>query len=299
MTLDPASAVAQAAVHFAAQVDRRSKGQLKIEVYPSGQLANEPNSIAGLTTGTIDLSIQATPFLEPLFPKFQVFDLPFMFKSLPAAFRVLDGPIGDEFLADLDSKGIVGLSWGAGGFKELESTNKPITVPEDMKGLRMRIPNGAVYVATYQALGAIPIPIDNAEVLTALSQRVIDAVDFNIDVTTGGKFYIAIKHLALSNHILSANLLLASKRKVEALPPALQRILKDEGKRVVPFWRALFDRQIVADIKILKENGVVFSEIQYSAFRKAVEPVYALFQTKLGGDLIERVSRAAGGGRNS
>ena len=87
--------------------------------------------------------------------------------------------------------------------------------------------------------------------------------------------------------------LLASKRKVEGLPLALQRILKGEAKAVVPFWRSAINKQTAEDIELLKKNGVTFTEIQYAAFRKAVEPVYAMYQSKLGSSLIERVGRAA------
>ena len=114
----PASAFVTTAVQYAAAVNRRSNGQLKIEVYPSGQLAKEQESIDGLVNGTLDLAVQQTGFLVPLVPRIQVLELPFLFKNLAAGFRVLDGPIGNEFFADLEAKGIIGLCWGPpGGFK--------------------------------------------------------------------------------------------------------------------------------------------------------------------------------------
>src|ERR1700676_2561394 len=96
------------ALRFAAAVNRRSNGQLKIEVYPSGQLAQQQASIDGLTTGSLDLTIQAPSFLASLFPRFEVLYLPFLFRNLATAFRTLDGPIGTELFSELESKGIVG-----------------------------------------------------------------------------------------------------------------------------------------------------------------------------------------------
>jgi TRAP-type transport system periplasmic protein len=282
----------RAMLRFAAAVNRRSGGQLKIEVYPNGQLAKEAEMIDALTTGVIDLAVQATSFLVPLLPSFQIFDTPFLFKDLAAGFRVLDGPIGAEFFADLDAKGIVGLGWGTGGFKEIDTTTKAIVVPDDMRGIRMRIPGGGVYVAIYQALGAIPVTIDIAETFTALSQHVIDAIDNNLDIVTTGKYYAVIKHVAMSNHIFSVVPLMASKRKFEALPVALQKLAKEEGTAIVPYWRSLTTRQIAEDTQILKQNGVTFTEVQYPLFRKAMDPVYAAIQSRLGGDLLDRVGRA-------
>jgi TRAP-type transport system periplasmic protein len=295
VTTAAASPFGLAALQFARSVERRSNGQIKIEVYPNGQLLNERESIDGLTTGVLDLAIQATGFLVPLFPRYQVFDLPFFFKDLAAGFRVLDGRIGDEFFADLESKGIIGLTWGTGGFKELETTSRPVIEPSDMKGLRIRVLNSPVYISTYQALGAIPIPLDVNETFVALKQGVVDGLDINLPSFKAFLLYSVVKQVALANHFFSINLLLGSKRKIEALPAALQRLIKAEGKALLPYWRSINERETAESIRFLKDNGVRFTQIQYPAFRKAMEPVYATFQAKLGGDLIDRISRAANG----
>jgi TRAP-type transport system periplasmic protein len=277
---------------LAAAVDRRSNGQLKIELYPNGQLAKEQEAIDSLSTGILDLASMSSSWLVQLFPRYQVFDMPFLFKDIAAGYRVLDGPLGDGLLAELGSKGIVGLGWGAGTFKEIETATKPVTVPDDMKGLRIRIVGGAVYVATYQALGAIPIAIDASEISTALAQHAIDAIDPPIESIVSFKFYTAIKHVAMSNHVLVVNPLLGSKRKIDALPLALQTILRQEAKAVIPFWRSIYTRALTANIETLKKNGVAFNEPDHAAFRKAVEPVYATLDSKPSIDLIEQIGRA-------
>ncbi len=283
----------QVAAHFALAVERRTREQLKIEVYPSGQLAKEAESIGALASGVLDLQIQSTAFVQALVPQYQALDLPFLFKDTDAAFRVLQGPIGDELFAALEPKGIVGLCWGTGGFRELQ-TVKPVTVPEDMKGLRIRIQPGQVYVAMMQALGAVPVTIDFAEVFTALTQHTIDGADLNVDGFASSKLYSVVKNMAMSNHIFSTVTLLGSKRKVDALPKELRDALKLEARALVPFWRATSVKQIAEEIVLFRQNGVKITEIQYPAFRKAMDPVYATFASRLGGDFIERISRAAG-----
>jgi TRAP-type transport system periplasmic protein len=281
------------ALRFATAVRHRSNGQLNVEVYPNGQLAQQQESVDALTTGSIDLTIAATAFLAPLFPQYQLFDLPFLFKDPAAGFRVLDGPIGTEFFAQLEPKGIVGLGWGYVGVREIETTSKPVIVPEDMKGIRIRVQPGAVYVATFQALGAIPLAIDANETFTALSQHTLDAVELPIPSFTALKFQTVCRHVAMSNHVFSVLTLLGSKRKIEALPVALQRIIKDEARAVVPFWRAAVARETVGETQVLRQSGLAFTETRYPAFYKAVEPVYALVQSKLGGSMLDRLTRAA------
>ena len=281
------------ATRFAAAVLRRSNGQLKIEIYPGGQLAKQDQVTEELTTGILDFAIQSSSILEPLVPQFQVLDMPFLFKDAAVAYKVLDGPIMEELFAKAEPKGIVGLAWGVDGFRQIWTTSKAVSVPEDMKGIRMRIEGGPIYVATYQALGALPLTIDNSEIFLAVSQHTIDATDNPLPGFTSLKRYEYLKHVAMANHIVSVAVFLGSRRKIEALPPPLQKILRDEGKALVPFWRSLYDREVAADIQILRNNGVAFTDIQYPAFRKAMDPVYATMQPKLG-DLLDRVSRAAG-----
>jgi TRAP-type transport system periplasmic protein len=276
-------------------VARRSNGQLKVEVYPSGQVAKEKEAIDGLTTGVIDFAVTSTPELEALFARFELFNLPFLFKDSATAFRIIDGPLGGEFFADLESKGIVGLGWGTTGFKEVVTAGKAVVVPEDMKGLRIRIQPSAVSVATYRALGAIPVAIDTSEVFTALSQHTLDGTESILDAVASRKWDVILKHVAMTNHVFVLNPLLGSKRKIDGLPLALQRIVKEEGRVAALFFRRITADQTLADIQAFKKNGVAFSEVQYPAFRKAMDPVYAQFQSKLGGDLIDRVSRAANG----
>ena len=283
-----------AALHFAAAVARRSKGQVRVEVYPNGQLGSEKDNVDALISGVIDFTIGTSATLVPLFPRYQVLDMPFLFKSFGAGYRVLDGQIGNELFAELESKGIVGLGWGIGGFRQIETTTRAIIVPDDMKGLRIRIVGGAVQVAMYQALGAVPVTIDIAETYTALSQHTIDAMEIPLATIVLSKYYTVIKHVAMSNHILSVNPLLGSKRKIESLPATVQKIIKEEAKAVVPFWRSLIAVQLASDVQALKANGVAFTEIQSAGFRKAMDPIYASVQAKLGDNLIDRISRAGG-----
>jgi TRAP-type transport system periplasmic protein len=276
---------------FAAAVARRSNGQVKIEVYANGVLGKQADVINGLLSGAADFVVIGTGVLAPLAPRLQIFDMPFLFKDMSAGYRVVDGPVGADLAGDLEAKGVLALAWAGSGMREVETVTKVIQTPDDLKGLRIRIQSGAVYVAMFQALGAIPVVTDSSEAYLAVQQHLVDGLDSDINATVSSKFYNVAKHVAMLNQVFAAQCIFGSKRKIDALPAALQRIVKEEAKAIVPSWRSMTDRALAEDTQFLKNNGCTFTEPQLPGFRKAMDPVYAAFQSKPGGDLIERVSR--------
>ena len=244
-----------ATVRFAKAVERRSNGRLKIELYPNGSLANQTESINGLTTGLVDITLQASVFFEQLFPRLQALDLPFLFKDAATTRRVVDGSIGDELLADMDAKGIRGLAWLQGGFRHLGMVSKPISSLADVKGLRIRVQNAPLPVGMVQAMGAIATPIDYSETYIALQQHTVDGLDAPLDAIASAKIDNVIKYVALTNHVYSLLAMVGSKQKIDALPVDLQHILKDEARGIIPSaWVA--DERVATDLtKSFKAEG--------------------------------------------
>ena len=266
---------------------------MKVEIFPSSQLAGAQDSINGLMTGSVDLSIYDAAYLVSIMPQYQAIILPFMFRSLTSLYRVLDGPIGNQYFADLDAKGIVGLMWGGGEVREVETTSKVIATPADMKGMRFRI-HGGPDIPTMQALGAIPVSIAYTETYVALRQNTIDGIEIGLEgVASAKKLHEVLKHVAMSNHVISIAPLLCSKKKLQTLPPDLQKMVRGAALSVRGAWRARYDARTEEAMQTLKSNGVAFNDIDYPAFRKAMDPVYATYESKLGADFIQRVSRAA------
>jgi TRAP-type transport system periplasmic protein len=293
LPLGPASVMYNVLTRWVANIANRSHGRLKIEIYPNSELAKEQASIQGLKTGTVDLTIQSATIVSALVPRVRVLDLPFLFRNVNAVYRVVDSSIGNELFAEMLSQGIVGLLWTPTGFRQVETVSKTISKPDDMKGLRIRIQPGPLYVAVMQALGAIPVTIDFSEAYVALTQRTVDGLDTTLDAIVDGKFYEVVKHVAMTNHIFTNATLLASKQKLDSLPRELQNLIKDEARALLLYWRSQYDRKVVENIDILKNKGAAFSDIDYPSFRKAMEPVYTSYEAQLGKDWIDRVSRIA------
>lgn len=279
---------------LAQTIEQRSGGRLKFEIYPNGTLAKQQASIDGLQTGVVDFTLQSAAFLEPFFPHVQAIDLPFLFRTRAVAERMLDGEIGNQLFEEMKSRGIQGVIWGTDGWREIENSVRPISKPADMHGLRFRIQNAPVYVAMMRALSATPVVIDFAETYTAVSQKTVDGLEIPVATTAENKFYEVCKYMTLSNHVYNAAPLLMSKVKYDALAPDLQKIIMQSAKEIRSYWRTLRVEKDAEGLKELKEKGMTITQIDFPAFRKAMDPVYAEFREKIGGDFLDRVLKASG-----
>lgn len=153
----PFMAVAQ---RFAENVKRKTDGAVEVQVFTTGQLGSQVNMLTGIQTGIIDLCAHTSGFVQTLFPKFMVVDLPFLFKDAGAAERMLDGPTGTRLLGELPAKGIYGLSYGHFGWRVVSTTGRELEKPDQMKGMKIRVQPGAIFAATFNTLGASPVQID-------------------------------------------------------------------------------------------------------------------------------------------
>jgi tripartite ATP-independent transporter DctP family solute receptor len=280
------------ALRYASIVERNSRGRINIEVFPGGQLGSEKNLVEGLQTGIVDMAMHTAGFLESFFPHIQVMDLPFLFKDAAAAERVLDGEIGRGLLADMPAKGIVGLAWGHYGFREVETRDRRVVGPRDLRGLKIRIQPGAVFAAMFKAVGAVPQVIDIGEVYIALSQNTVGGLELPLIAVVSSKIYEVTKYVALTNHVYNAGALMASKVRYAALPPDLQKVLQDAAIEISPYWRKLVADRTADARRTLEARGMTITTTDYAAFRQAMAPVYAEFRPRIGSGLLDKVLSA-------
>ena len=283
----------QIATRIAQLVDERTKGAVKIRVFAGGQLGSEVNIVSGLTTGIVDLAMHTTGFLESFFPRVQALDLPFLFKDEAAAERVLDGPIGQQLLKDMETKGIYGLTWGHYGWRETETNTRAIRRPEDMSGLKFRIQPGAVFAAMFKAVGAVPVVIDLAELYIAISQGTVNGYELPFLAVISSKLVEVTKYVALTNHVYNGGAFMASKVRFDSLAPKDREVIRETVKEMQPVWRKLVVDKSLENRKQCEQRGLAINEIDYPAFRKAMDPVYAEFRPKIGAEFADRVIKAA------
>jgi tripartite ATP-independent transporter DctP family solute receptor len=277
------------ALKFAELVAQRTGNKVKIEVYPSTQLGNERDMIEGLQLGTIDLVVTSTGPVGGFVPKMFVVDLPFLFRDRQHAYRVLDGPIGQQLLGALSAKGIKGLAFWENGFRHITNNVRPIEKPEDLKGIKIRTMENKVHLASFRAFGASPTPMAWSEVYTALQQKIIDGQENPIAIIHDHKLFEVQKYLALTGHFYSPSLLLISAKTFEALPQSVRKIMIDTAAECATYERNLLRDSEAKQLAELKAKGMQVTIPKKKPFQDAAAPVYREFEPQFGKDLITKI----------
>lgn len=284
-----------AAEVFKPYVEEASEGRIKVELYPNGQLGGDRQAIESVQLGTVHMTIPAVAVLSGFEPKFQVFDLPFVFKSKEAAYKALDGELGDRLAALLIPLGMRNLAFAENGFRHVSNNKGPITKPEDLAGFKIRTMENPVHMATFKALGANPTPISFGELYTALQQKVVDAQENPIPLVYTSKFYEVQKYYSLTGHVYAATVVLVNDAFFTSLPEDLQDILVEGAVRYRTYQRELSQKQDEEMIAKLREAGMEVNELteeQKRAFIEKTLPVYDQFADEIGADLIELAKKA-------
>jgi len=276
---------------FAKDVAAETEGRVVVKVYPSAQLGNEKDVIEGLTLQTIDGGLIGGGSFQSIEPKFGIEALPYAWKDHQTAYNAMDGEIGEMLLGILGSKGIKGLAWWENGFRNITNSKKPIVVPADMEGLKIRVTPDKMRLDTFNTLGASPMPINFGELYTALQQGVVDAQENPLAIIYSSAFYEVQKYLSLSGHIWGSALLCVNS--------SVWNKLSDQDKAIVEKlatkWRDMEREQIMAQeqdfLKKLAEKGMEINEVDKAAFKEAVQPVWQEYEPVFGKELMDLVRK--------
>ncbi len=279
---------------FSEDVSRRTSGAVEIQVFSIGQLGSGTNILTGLQTGIIDFCAHTSGFIDTIFPKFQVLDLPFLFSEAASAERMLDGPTGAKLLDMLPSKGIYGLGFGHWGWRVVSTIDRKAPEPADMKGLKIRVQPGAIFAATFRALGASPAAIDLTEVYLALSQRVIDAVETPMISLAATKHDEIVNTINMTNQVYNVGVMMASKAKFDTLPKEVQEAVRAASVNLTKDWRTTIAVKSEEIAQRYKAKGMTIVEPNREDYRKATESVYPQFKDIIGADLYDTVLKEAG-----
>ncbi len=278
---------------FAELVDSYTKGKYKVNLFPSGQLGNESEMIKNLTMGTMDFGLITNAPVGSFVNAFMVFDLPFIFPSAEVAHKVLDGETGQMLLSKLDKLQIVGLGYSEGGFRHMINNVKPITTPEDTKGIKFRVMTTPIYIGLFQSLGSNAVPMPWGEVFTAVQQKVIDGLEIPIPVIYANKYHEVAKYLSLTGHTYSPLIFMCSEQRWKKFTAEEKDLVKKAAAEASAFNRNAL-KGINADIlKKLAAAGMVVNEISNKTpFQDAVKPMYTKFEGEIGKDVLNAVVKA-------
>jgi len=284
--------IQKATLAMADYVKEKSDGKLIIEVHPQGALGSGSTLVENISLGTVDMGTGGPGLLSRLEPAWGLIAGQYVFKDAESMFKVLSGPIGEEIRNRLITKrNIRVLGIGYLGARHL-TANKPIYRPEDLKGLKIRIPNIPLRKASFNAWNAAPTPMAFSEVYLALKQGVVDGQENPLPQIIAAKFYEVQKYLILTGHALNPEILLISEKKFQSLPEEYRNILL-EGANV--FKETSFEEYNTLKYELLEkllDEGMIVMKPNIEAFREAVKDVPYQFEEEWGEGLYEKVLKA-------
>ncbi len=204
-------------MQFAKLVQERTGGQVRIEIFPAGQLGNDGAILSGTRGGVIDLALTGNPFFAGINPRQSALDLPGIIRTFGHAYKVLDGPIGNEIRVELEQYNFKGLGFLEIGFRNLTNSRRPVVKLEDMAGLKIRTTPNPSHIKAFQLVGVNPVPMPYTEVFNALETRTVDGQENPITLIQSAKFYEVQKYLTLTQHAYTAAPFVMNLKKFQAL----------------------------------------------------------------------------------
>ena len=269
------------ALKFAEEVGTLTQGKINIKVFPNDSLGTEIDLINALQLGTADLLITGE-LLQNQAPKAALLALPYSFKSLAEMDKVVSGPLGEEIRQEIMTKAkLIPLAYFARGPRNLTS-NKPIRTVDDVKGLKMRVPNVAVYLQFWRGINAQPMPMAFVDIFNALQSGEIEAQENPLALIKSARLFEVQKYVNRTEHVRSWIYLTIGEKSFNRLSTEQQAALREAARRAQVYERK---RMLADEQKLeaeLKSKGMIFIDTDQSGFaRKAKESVLAAAKDEL------------------
>lgn len=280
------------AERFAELVAEKTEGNVHVEIYPAAQIASGAKAIEYVQMGTSDIALESTMSTENFIPETGVLNLPFLFENEDQVFSVLDGDVGNELETAAESKGFKILCWMYNGFRDISNSVKPITCPEDLKGLKIRVPESQVFIKTFESLGAIPTPMAVSEVFTAMQLKTVDGQENPSSIFINQKYNEVNPYYSVTHHIFTAEPLIMNLDKFNSLSADDQTAVLEAAQEAAVYQRQVAADMVKEEMQQIKDSGVSINKVEdMTAFKEAVQPVYDAFNDQYG-SLLEKIHSA-------
>ena len=285
----------KAAERFKELAEKATKGRVKVEVYPNSTLYKDKEEMEALQLGAVQMLAPSLAKFGPLGVKeFEVFDLPYIFPSKDVLYRVTEGPVGRDLFKKLEPKGIIGLAYWDNGFK-IMSSNKPMRVPADFKGMKMRIQSSKVLDAQMRALGANPQVMAFSEVYQALQNGVVDGTENPPSNLYTQKMHEVQKHVTVSDHGYLGYAVIVNKKFWDGLPADVRTQLDGAMKDATKYANAIAQQENDKAMAAVKASGkteiYTLNDKEKAEWRKALAPVQKDMESRIGKATIEAVNK--------
>ncbi len=272
----------EAAKAFKQELETLSSKGFTVDLKPAGALGGEREVVESLQLGIIEMTISSTGPLGNFDKDVYLFDFPYVFESYDHAHKVLDSHIGQDILDGMSAHQIKGLAWGENGFRQITYNGKPIANPEDLKGRKIRTMENKVHIATFEALGASPVPMSWTEVFTALQQGTIDGQENPINLAVTSKLYEVQKEASLTQHLYSPAVIAMSQSYWDGLSKQEQEWVQTSANKAAVVMRQTRERLENEAFDELKQKGMTIDKVDITPFIAATESVRNKLATQMG-----------------
>jgi tripartite ATP-independent transporter DctP family solute receptor len=264
----------EAIISMGKKLEKETNGRISIQMYHSMQLGGEKEMIEQAQVGALQIARVSVGTLGPVVDDLNVFNMPFIFRDETHMRKVIDGPIGEELLAKVTASParLIGLGWMDAGTRNVYS-NKPITKPADLKGMKMRTMGNPLFVETMNAMGGNGVPLGYNELYSALQTHVVDGAENNPPSMLTANHYQVVKVYSLTGHLIIPEMFVFSKATWDKLSKEDQALLKKHSREVQMEQRELWNKYVGEAETKLKAAGVQFVTADKAAFFKATQPI--------------------------
>jgi C4-dicarboxylate-binding protein DctP len=288
----------QGSLKFKELAEERTKGRVKVEVYPNSSLFKDGEEMDALQLGSVQILAPSLAKFGPLgVREFEVFDLPYIFDSYAELHKVTEGPVGANLFKKLEAKGVQGLAYWDNGLKVM-SANRSIRVPADYKGLKMRIQSSKVLGDQMKALGAIPQVMAFSEVYQALQTGVVDGTENTPSNLYTQKMHEVQKYVALSDHGYIGYAVIANKKFWDGLPADVRKTLDEAMRDATKFANDQAAKDNADALEAVKKSGksqiLTLTDAEKAQMKKVLNVVHKENESRIGKETIDAVYKATG-----
>jgi tripartite ATP-independent transporter DctP family solute receptor len=286
---EPGSIFALSADEFARRANALLGAKAKVVVFGSSQLGGDKELLQKLKLGTVDMALPSTVMSSET-DLFGVFEMPYLVKDRKHMGRIEKELFWPKLAPEAEKKGLKVIAVWENGYRHVTNSKRPVNVPDDLKGIKLRVPEGKWRVKMFQAYGANPSPMKYSEVFTALQTGVMDGQENPFTQIYGGKFQEVQKYLSLTGHVYTPAYVTVGAKKWASLPEDVRKILEDTAKQAQAFVYETAEKDDTALLEKLKAAGMTVNTPNKDAFIAASKPVYEDFAKEVAGsrEIIDR-----------
>ena len=274
---------------FAKEIAEKTNGAVEIQVFPSDQLGNQLESVEGTLIGTLELTLASDTVLSNWVPDMGALNLPFLFQSMDEYLEAVEGPVGENLSAQLEQQGATVIGWWGNGMRHVTNNKLPINTPSDLKGLKIRVPEGKVFVDTFNALGAGATVMSFSELYSALQLGVVDGQENPPAHIITQNFNEVQDYVSRTGHIHMGSPLIINTALFHSMPEDIQKTILETGRAYNRKHIDMIASLEAEQWKEIEARGMKINDVDKAPFREAVQPVYDNASSTISAEILDQL----------